>query len=98
MATPYNNKYGWRPDKPDFRDHAFTAIMAPTSLPAYVDLRPSFPAAYNQQQLGSCTANSIAAVVAFDLIKQKIMLPNNTYMPSRLFIYYNERVMEGTVQ
>ena len=97
MATPYNNKYGWRPDKPDFRDHAFTAIMAPTSLPAYVDLRPSFPAAYNQQQLGSCTANSIAAVVAFDLIKQKILLPNNTYMPSRLFIYYNERIMEGTV-
>ena len=93
----YNSKYGWRPDKPDQRDHSFTAIMAPASLPSFVDLRPQFPAVFNQQQLGSCTANSIAGVVEFDLIKQKILLPGNSYMPSRLFIYYNERVLEGTV-
>jgi C1A family cysteine protease len=93
----YNPKYGWRPDKPDHRDHPFTALMAPAALPTFVDLRSNLPACYNQQQLGSCTANSIAAVVEFDLIRQKILLPNNSYMPSRLFIYYNERVMEGTV-
>ena len=98
MTTLKVNKYGWRPDKPDARDHMFTALMPPASLPTVVDLRPNFPTAYNQQNLGSCTANSIGAVVAFGLIKQKILLnPGNSYMPSRLFIYYNERVMEGTI-
>jgi len=43
--------------------------------------------------LGSCTANAIAAAIEFDRKKQG--LPD--FVPSRLFIYYNERVMEGTV-
>lgn len=67
--------------------------MAPASLPASADLRGAYPTVYNQQQLGSCTANSIAAVVEADFIKQKLPI----WIPSRLFIYYNERVMEGTV-
>jgi C1A family cysteine protease len=93
----YNQKYGWRPDKPDHRDHRFAALMAPAALPTFVDLRPSFPAVFNQLQLGSCTGNAIAGLVEFDLIRQKLLFPEGTYMPSRLFIYYNERVMEGTV-
>lgn len=93
----YNPKYGWRPDKPDHRDHRFAALMAPAALPVFVDLRPQFPAPFNQQALGSCTGNAIAALVEFDLIRQKVVFPEHTYMPSRLFIYYNERVMEGTV-
>jgi C1A family cysteine protease len=48
---------------------------------------------YNQLALGSCTANAIAAAIEFDMMKQG--LPN--VMPSRLFVYYNERDMEGTV-
>ena len=44
-------------------------------------------------ELGSCTANAIAAAMEFERIKQK--LPD--FVPSRLFIYYNERAMEGTV-
>jgi C1A family cysteine protease len=47
---------------------------------------------YDQGQLGSCTANAIAGAIEFEQKKQK--LPEFT--PSRLFIYYNERVMEGT--
>jgi C1A family cysteine protease len=43
--------------------------------------------------LGSCTANAISAAFEFELLKQK--LPD--FMPARLFIYYNERAMEGTV-
>jgi C1A family cysteine protease len=49
---------------------------------------------YNQGELGSCTAHSIAGAIEFDQIKQK--LPQ-IFVPSRLFIYYNERVIEGTV-
>jgi C1A family cysteine protease len=56
------------------------------------DLRDQCAAVYNQGQIGSCTANAIAAAIEFDLKKQGM-----DFMPSRLFIYYNERVMEGTV-
>lgn len=48
----------------------------------------------NQGNLGSCTANAIAFAYAFDEIKQK---NTNIFLPSRLFIYYNERLMENTV-
>jgi C1A family cysteine protease len=48
---------------------------------------------YNQGQLGSCTANAIAGAIQFEEMKQKIP----ALMPSRLFIYYNERVIEHTV-
>jgi C1A family cysteine protease len=49
---------------------------------------------YDQGQLGSCTGNAIAAAYEFDLLKQK----KTDFAPSRLFIYYNERVMEETVK
>ena len=64
------------------------------SLPTKVDLRPYFPRVYNQGNMNSCTANAIAAALEFDEIKQKIRKP---FIPSRLFIYYNERSMEGQI-
>jgi len=48
----------------------------------------------DQGELGSCTANAIAYAYAFDEIKQK---NSEIFLPSRLFIYYNERLIEGTV-
>ena len=59
-----------------------------------MDLRPECPAVYDQGQLGSCTGNAIAAAVQFDRMKQKL---TPDFVPSRLFIYYCERVIEGTV-
>lgn len=88
-------RYGWIPDLPDNRDYSFSApaeVLA--KLPPSADLRSQCPPVYDQGQLGSCTANAIAAAVEFDLMKQK---QKPIFMPSRLFIYYNERVMEGTV-
>jgi C1A family cysteine protease len=88
-------RYGWVPDVPDNRDLLFsapTAVMA--ALPAQTDLRPGCPAVYDQGQLGSCTANAIAAAFEFDQKKQQL----TDFMPSRLFIYYNERAIEGTVE
>ena len=58
-----------------------------------VDLRPFCPGVYDQGQIGSCTANAIAAAYEYDLRKQALA----DFVPSRLFIYYNERVMENTV-
>lgn len=88
-----NYRYGWRPDTPDQRDHLYSAPLAGVVLPAKVDLRASCPPVYDQGQLGSCTSNAIAGALEYDQIKQK--LPEAT--PSRLFIYYNERVMEHSV-
>jgi len=86
--------YGWQRDLPDYRDFAYAAPSpVVTPLPAKADLRPHCPPVYDQGQLGSCTANAIAAAVQFDRLKQKLA----DFVPSRLFIYYNERVMEHTV-
>lgn len=89
-----SNKYGWIPDIPDQRDHLFLGDVMPVQiLPSKVDLSPLCPPVYDQQSLGSCTANAIAGAIEFDLKKQG--LPD--YTPSRLFIYYNERVIENSV-
>lgn len=100
MTTPRARsvaRYGWVRDLPDMRDRVYSVPEAvSTTLPASVDLRtgtPGFMPCYDQGQIGSCTANAIAGAVEFGLRKEK--LPD--FVPSRLFIYYNERVMEGTV-
>jgi C1A family cysteine protease len=89
-------RYGWRPDLPDARDHLYAAPSAVMSaLPPKVDLRSQFPAPpYDQGDLGSCTGNSIAGAIQFERKKQKL---TPDFIPSRLFIYYNERVIENTV-
>jgi C1A family cysteine protease len=98
MAAPTPRRiqrYGWVPDLPDARDHLYAAPPENlAALPAKVDLQDKCPKeVYDQGQLGSCTANAIAGAFEFDLLKQ----PLQDFMPSRLFIYYNERVIEGTV-
>lgn len=90
-----NSRYGWIRDLPDQRDYLFAAPTAvQANLPPSVDLRPTCPPVYDQGQLGSCTGNGVAGVVQFDALKEALA---DTSTPSRLFIYYNERVIEGTV-
>ena len=87
-------RYGWTPDLPDQRDFLYAAPTPfQANLPSLVDLTSKCPPVYDQGQLGSCTANAIASAIEFDQMKQGI----KTFMPSRLFIYYNERFMEGTI-
>lgn len=87
------NKYTWKPDLPDHRDYIFKS-STPLKLPPKIDLRgPNMPSPYDQGQLGSCTGNAIAAAVQFEVRKQRLA----DFMPSRLFIYYGERVLENTV-
>ena len=84
-------------DAPGHRDYLHGAplgILA--TLPAKVGLRPRYlKTIYHQGQLGSCTGNAIAAAIQFDRMKQK---RKPDFIPSRLFIYYNERDMEGTIE
>ena len=92
--TPKQHGLGWLPDKHDERDYIFQAtIVEPTKLPSSIDLRPECPPVYNQGQLGSCTANALSGAFDFDRKKEG----KDFMSPSRLFIYWNERDMEGTV-
>jgi C1A family cysteine protease len=96
-AAPAQRKiqrFGWTPDLPDQRDFLYAA-PAPfqANIPPLVDLTSKCPPVYDQGQLGSCTANAIAGAIQFDQMKQG----TKTFIPSRLFIYYNERAMEGTI-
>ena len=85
--------YGWVRDLPDARDFMYAAPLYRFAhgLPSSIDLRSKCPPIYDQGQLGSCTGNGIAGAIEFDQRK----LGKKAFTPSRLFIYYNERVMEG---
>src|SRR5439155_12324819 len=86
-------KYGWKKDKVNPNDvyHKFSLSRSLESI-TFIDLREKCPPIYDQGNLGSCTANAIAAAYEFDEIKDQNL---NEFIPSRLFIYYNEREIEG---
>jgi C1A family cysteine protease len=89
------SRFGWIRDIPDQRDLLYVApVEVADALPPRVDLRPGFPPPYDQGELGSCTANAIAGALQFLEQKEGAASPE---MPSRLFIYYNERALEGSV-
>jgi C1A family cysteine protease len=90
------NLFNLKPDTPDARDWMFDdklSAVIPAKLPKSVDLRSQMPAVVDQGNLGSCTANAIAGAFQYSQIKQQI----EVFPPSRLFVYYNERLLEGTV-
>lgn len=87
-------KLGWLPDIPDDRDYVYEApLKLIKCLPIKVDLRRKCPPIYNQGNLGSCTANALIAAIEYS----KKFNKKKTLRLSRLFLYYNERVMLGTI-
>lgn len=88
-------RYGWKPQIPDHRDFTFL-VLKTAKMPTNLDLCTSgyMPVIYDQGELGSCVANATGAAFEYELKKQK--LPD--FMPSRLFIYYQGRVLENTVK
>lgn len=89
----FSKGYGWKPSLPDRRNHFHNfggAEIAPE-----VDLRKTgnLPDIWDQGQLGSCTAHGTLAAYAFDLAKQG---QGSNFSGSRLFQYYNSRLLEGT--
>jgi C1A family cysteine protease len=80
--------YGWLPDKKDVRDFAY--IPSIISLPQEVDLRPSCSPVRDQGQLGACTAFALATGLREWMIGSRVML-------SPMFLYWQERYIEGTV-
>lgn len=90
-----STQYGWRRDLPDPRDHLYSAPVALRIPPQHQIPRKSMPPIYRQGRLGSCAAQAIAAVIQFERMRQGLIY--NRRVPSRLFIYYNERSIEGTI-
>jgi C1A family cysteine protease len=96
MIAPTTTKryYGWKPSLPDFHDYQYNApheILK--ALPPSVDLRPQCPPVLDQGQLGSCVSNAVAGGLQFLQMKENIP----SFVPSRLYIYYNGRMLEGTI-
>src|SRR5437867_5692477 len=86
--------YGWLPDLPDHRDLLCSAIAPKVArLPQKINLRKQCSPIENQGKLGSCTANALVAALEFLEEKDGVFFVDL----SRLFVYYNERVIEGTV-
>jgi C1A family cysteine protease len=94
IETGHKRGYGWVPDLPDQRDVLYGLVRRPLAkLPPSTDLRPLCSPVEDQGNLGSCTGNALAGAVEFLEKKDKVPFVN----VSRLFIYYNERVIEHSV-
>lgn len=90
-------KLGYIRDKEDSRDFKLTFEKLEPIQTVYLYHKYKLPAIYDQGNLGSCTANSIAFLVNFDILNNFTQKKVNAFYPSRLFIYYYERLLEGTV-
>ena len=89
------SRYGWIPDHPDHRDFTY-AVPATWSGPVRrraSTCGPSVRPFTTRGGLAVARPTRSRGAIEFDLLKEGL----DDYTPSRLFIYYNERVMEGTV-
>jgi C1A family cysteine protease len=88
------HSYGWKPDLPDQRDIRYGAVYRVLKkLPKSADLRPICSAVEDQGDLGSCTAHALTSAFEAVLLKNGWQFSEM----SRLFLYYNERAIEHTV-
>jgi C1A family cysteine protease len=93
-----DRKYGYIPDpKDDGRDKKYAArvhSVAPPDLPRKTNNIETAPSVVDQENIGSCVGNAVGAALEDAQIAQG---RKDHFMPSRLFIYYCTRLMEGTV-
>jgi C1A family cysteine protease len=80
----------WKVDKVDTRDYKYQ--LSSVLNPNFVDLRSHCSPIENQGTLGSCTGQAVAG--AIELLNKRGGKHNDV---SRLFIYYYERLILGTV-
>jgi C1A family cysteine protease len=79
----YDEKY---PLKIENNATVFKTYRAIT--PPYIDLRSKCPPVFDQLQLGSCVANTLVTSYQFN---------NTKFSGSRLFLYYNSRFLDKSV-
>lgn len=89
-ASTEKRLFQWTRDTTDSRDYLYNLSSVRTL--SKVDLRPHCTLIEDQGQLGSCTGQAIAS--AIELLNKRNKKPTDV---SRLFIYYFERLLLGTV-
>lgn len=90
-------KYGCIRSKLDSRDLKFhVKFSLRLDLPSRIDLRETtfVPEPLDQGDLGSCAANAASNALRFCLKKEHAV----DFQPSRLYIYFFCRLIEGTVE
>lgn len=85
-APSQEYKFGWRRDPHDLTLYRRHLTVGDT--PTAVDLRSKCPPVYNQGSLSSCTAMAVGGAYQYSC---------PSWSPSTLFIYYQERALEGTI-
>lgn len=92
MSKPH--KYGCLKDRKDDRDFIYqTPRRFLKALPSSITFADAMSDAYNQESLGSCGAQAGALMIQH----QRKRLRKVDFTPSRLLLYYQARVYEGTV-
>lgn len=89
-------KGGYVKDVIDKRDYVYQinkSIINSRKLPTSFSLKNNMPPVLDQGNLGSCVSNAVCNALGF--LNVKIKKPIG--LKSRIFNYYNTRVLEGTV-
>ena len=89
---------GWKPQPDDYKDWIYDA-PAGLKIEESVDLRKTAHMqhqAFDQLSLDSCTANAIAAALKYGENASAWRNHDVPYNPSRMFIWYFERIMNVT--
>lgn len=82
----------WKRQPKDERDlKSVRKLLAPKKLPASFELDLQIPV-YDQGSIGSCVANSACAAYRYESAQK---FDNFDFEPSRLFVYYNARKLQG---
>lgn len=89
-------KLNYKFSTPDVRDFKYKtqykADIDPEALPKSVDLKEMWGDVLDQGDLGSCVANAVAGAIRHTRKKNNLTV----YDPSRLFIYFFARRLDGT--
>lgn len=94
-------KLGWKVQREDPRDYGFERLLRLKKftfkdLPKVANNRFWCSGVEDQGELGSCTANAWAGLLEYNRCKNG--LGGKSFLDfSRLFVYYNERLLEGNV-
>lgn len=90
----YTLKIGKSPIPPPIHPDLLPQKGLQLAIPNKYSLRAKMGPVYDQGQLGSCTANALCGLIQYLLPKA---VNNSFFNGSRLFLYYNERKLEGTI-
>lgn len=86
--------YNWKRQSADIRDYQLEESKLTTlNFPKSYSLRNDMPPVLDQKKLGSCVSNATANALRYCLKKEHEV----DFAPSRLYMYYYTRLIEGNI-